>query len=83
MGVTARHNIRVETQLWDAAVAKAQAEGTNLSHLMRGWMTDYVADEGSSVLSEFDTVIEALQTLRSRFWTRRSLRTTLHTGGAA
>ena len=36
-------NIRVEDDIWEAAMTRATTEGVTLSELMRGWMTDYVA----------------------------------------
>jgi len=35
--------IRVEDDLWRAAMDRAQADGATLSEVMRGWLTDYAA----------------------------------------
>jgi hypothetical protein len=43
---TSPHNIRVDDDLWSRAVARAADEGSNLSALMRQWLTDYV-EKGS------------------------------------
>lgn len=36
-------NVRIDEETWTAALARAQDEGTNLSALMRVWLSDYVA----------------------------------------
>lgn len=36
-------NVRIDDATWNAAIARAQADGTTLSALMRGWLSDYVA----------------------------------------
>lgn len=42
---TPHRAIRVPTLLWQAAQAKARADGTNLSDLIRGWLAEYVEEE--------------------------------------
>lgn len=39
------HNVRIDDELWARAVTRAASEDTNLSALMRQWITDY-ADSG-------------------------------------
>lgn len=39
---TSQHNIRVDDELWSRAAARAADEGSNLSTLMRQWLTDYI-----------------------------------------
>lgn len=36
-------NVRIDDDTWNAALARAQDEGTTLSALMRTWLSDYVA----------------------------------------
>jgi len=42
---TSRHNIRLDDQLWQAASAKADAEGTNVSALVREFLEQYVTED--------------------------------------
>jgi hypothetical protein len=51
-------NIRTEEQLWDAASEKAKGQGTDLSKLIRQWLTDYNA--GDEALAPRDEGIPAL-----------------------
>jgi len=39
---TSRHNFRLDDTLWRAASAKADAEGTNVSELVRAFLEQYV-----------------------------------------
>lgn len=41
-GTTLR-NIRIDDDLWEAAQAKAKAEGRNVSDVVRQYLTDWVA----------------------------------------
>lgn len=36
-------NVRVDDDIWLPAVERAQAEGTNVSALIRQWLADYAA----------------------------------------
>lgn len=40
-GTKVRH-VRVPDETWDAAISKAQAEGTELAKVIRGWLEEYV-----------------------------------------
>jgi len=42
---TSRHNIRLDDQLWQAASAKAEVEGTNVSALVRAFLEQYVTED--------------------------------------
>jgi hypothetical protein len=39
---TPRHVIRVAGDVWAPAKARAKAEGTSISAVIRGWLIDYV-----------------------------------------
>jgi len=41
---TTRHNFRLDDTLWQAASAKAEAEGTNVSALVREFLEQYVSN---------------------------------------
>jgi len=49
---TSRHQVRLDDTLWQAASAKAAAEGTNVSALVRGWLEEYVEEPRVSLLWE-------------------------------
>lgn len=40
-----RHAVRVDADVWAAATARARAEGTTPSKLIRGWLADYGAGQ--------------------------------------
>jgi len=42
---TSRHNFRLADTLWQAASAKAAAEGTNVSALVREFLEQYVTED--------------------------------------
>jgi len=42
---TSRHNFRLDDTLWQAASAKAEAEGTNVSRLVREFLEQYVTED--------------------------------------
>lgn len=72
MGPTTIRTIRIETELWDAARARADDEETNVSELIRGWLTDYAAGRRRHGPGRPDTVtlsraeMEKLKTLIDR-----------------
>lgn len=39
---TPLHSFRVDTELWNAAKAKAQSEGTTIAHILRAALLRYV-----------------------------------------
>ncbi|MBP3044845.1 hypothetical protein KKR91_01355 [Arthrobacter jiangjiafuii] len=41
---TARRTVRIEDELWDAAKTKAEAEGTDLSNIIRGALRGYLEE---------------------------------------
>lgn len=41
---TPQRHVRVSDDLWRAAMDKAGRDGTRLSDLIRGWLTEYVND---------------------------------------
>jgi predicted HicB family RNase H-like nuclease len=43
---THNRNVRVSDELWDAARAKAEAEGRNLSEIIREALQEYVDTSG-------------------------------------
>lgn len=45
---TTRRSIRIEDELWDAAKTKAEAEGTDLSNIIRGALRDYIEEPAQS-----------------------------------
>lgn len=45
---TTRRSIRIEDELWDAAKTKAEAEGTDLSNIIRGKLRDYIEEPTQS-----------------------------------
>jgi antitoxin component of RelBE/YafQ-DinJ toxin-antitoxin module len=38
---TKTRNIRIDDELWDSATAQAKRDGTNISNLVRMWLTVY------------------------------------------
>lgn len=40
---TTLRNFRIDDEIWFAALERAQQENTNLSELIRGWLSDYAA----------------------------------------
>jgi hypothetical protein len=46
-GETPQHNVRVPAELWNAAVAKARAEGNTLSKVIVEFLRAYVGQGGS------------------------------------
>lgn len=45
---TPLRNVRVPGYRWQAALAKARAEGTNLSAVINGWLANYTEEEPSN-----------------------------------
>lgn len=45
---TTRRSIRIEDELWDAAKTKAEAEGTDLSNIIRGALREYIEEPAQS-----------------------------------
>lgn len=42
---TTHRTVRIEDALWDAAKTKAEAEGKNISEVIRELLADWVAEE--------------------------------------
>lgn len=42
-GKTPVRNLRVPDEIWDAALAKAQAEGTTLTEVIKRYLTRYIS----------------------------------------
>lgn len=42
---TPNRSLRVPDYQWRPAVAKAEREGTTLSHVIRGWIATYLAED--------------------------------------
>ena len=64
------HNIRVDDQLWDAAMARAADEDTKLSVLIRKWLENYVggidaAQRQQERIAALTTMSDALKILKS------------------
>lgn len=45
---TARRTVRIDDELWDAAKTKAEAEGADLSNIIRGKLRDYLEEPAQS-----------------------------------
>lgn len=43
MGPTPLRNFRIDDETWEAAFARANAEGVSMTELVRGWLADYAA----------------------------------------
>lgn len=43
MAPTPIRTLRIDDDIWAAAMSRAQAEGENITALMRDWLTDYAA----------------------------------------
>lgn len=59
MTETKKREIRLSDQLWEAAIAKAHADGVTVSGLVRRWLTDYVSDDSPS-LTELGSIARRL-----------------------
>lgn len=62
-GTTIR-TIRIEPDLWRAAKTRADEEETNVSELIRGWLTDYAAGKRRFGPGRPNTVEVSRQELR-------------------
>lgn len=73
---TTARNIRVDDERWQAAQARAAAEGTNTSELIRQWLGDYAGGTAAgdalryrpkpSVDDMIDGIAEQLEQLRGQ-----------------
>lgn len=45
---TPQRHFRCPDALWSAAITKAQTQDQKLSDLIRGWLQEYVNDEGDT-----------------------------------
>lgn len=53
-GKTPVRNLRVPDELWEPALAKAQAEGTTLTEVIKKYLTRYVATPARGGKKESD-----------------------------
>jgi hypothetical protein len=60
--------IRIDDELWAAAQARALAEQTTVSEVVRAYLDGY-ASESPSLYMEIGRIIKALRTIRKRLAT--------------